>query len=348
MLKVFFVDLTEPKSHLNHMATTVNNAFREFNKEVVNLEKSNTDSARISRNWLLSQLTAFPSKIDSFPLDYPEKHVKFGSFARNTKIRPLDDIDLMYCLHGSSAYYSIDTTNTHKYYIHTENSSEELKNLSSDNNILNSIKVVNKLVKSLSEIPQYSKSEIKRNQEAAVLNLSSYDWCFDIVPCLYAIDGFYLIPDGSGNWKATDPLKDQENVSSTNSKYEGKALQLIRTLKYWNTNFLSPKIGSYLFEVLILNFIKSKEELTAFIDINVRDFFIYLKDNIFYDVYDPKGIQGNINNLLHEQKQRISNKANSCLNLANEAITYEVSSKDQEKAIKKWREIFGNDFPTYE
>jgi hypothetical protein len=43
-----------------------------------------------------------------------------------------------------------------------------------DDYSLNSIKVVNKLVKALETVPQYSNADIKRNQEAAVLNLVSY------------------------------------------------------------------------------------------------------------------------------------------------------------------------------
>lgn len=87
------------------MASTVDTAFVEFNNDIVNLLKTDTDKARTSRDWLISQLNGFPDSITNFPLNYPEKTIKYGSFSRNTKIRPLDDIDLMYCLHGSNAYY---------------------------------------------------------------------------------------------------------------------------------------------------------------------------------------------------------------------------------------------------
>lgn len=87
------------------MAKNVNQAFQEFNTNIVNLTKENTDNARSSRDWLIDQLINFPENVDDFPEDYPKRHIKYGSFARNTKIRPLDDIDLMYCLSGSSAYY---------------------------------------------------------------------------------------------------------------------------------------------------------------------------------------------------------------------------------------------------
>lgn len=330
------------------MAKSVNQAFEEFNKDVVNLIKENTDNARSSRDWLITQLLNFPKNIEDFPNDYPEKHIKYGSFARNTKIRPLDDIDLMYCFGADNAYYKIDLYDNQKYYINTENATENLKKLSNEDYTLNSIKLVNKLVKALDTVPQYSNAETKRNQEAAVLNLVSYDWSYDIVPCFYTVNNFYLIPDGSGNWKATNPGKDQENIKNTNTDFGGKVYQLVRTLKYWNANFTSPKLGSYLFEVLVLNFVQSKSKQNDYNDINVKDFFYYLYLNIYYDVQDPKGIQGNINSLTNEQRERISNKAKSCYDTACIAVDFEIEKKNQKMAIENWRKIFGEKFPTYE
>lgn len=330
------------------MAKSVNQAFDEFNLNVVNLYKPTTDTARSSRDWLIDQLLGFPENVDNFPNDYPEKHIKYGSFSRNTKIRPLDDIDLMYCLSGGNAYYSVDTYDPSKYYIHTPNASNDLKLLSDEYNVLNSIRVVNKLVSALKTVPQYSNSETKRNQEAAVLNLTSYAWSYDIVPCFYTVSGFYLIPDGSGNWKATNPGIDINNINQTNKDYGGKVYQLVRTLKFWNANFTSPKISSYLFEVLVINFVKKTGTQNTYNDLNIRDFFYYLYQSIYYDVQDPKGIQGNINNLTAEQRQRISNKAKDCYDIAVSAVDNELKKKDQQKAIEQWAKIFGQNFPKYE
>ncbi|MDV3970176.1 nucleotidyltransferase [Elizabethkingia anophelis] len=330
------------------MAKSVNQAFDEFNLNVVNLLKSTTDTARSSRGWLIDQLLGFPESVDNFPNDYPEKHIKYGSFSRNTKIRPLDDIDLMYCLSADNAYYYVDAYDLSKYYIHTPNASNNLKLLSDEYNVLSSIRVVNKLVSTLKNVPQYSNSEAKRNQEAAVLNLTSYAWSYDIVPCFYTVGGFYLIPDGSGNWKATNPGIDINNISETNKNYGGKVYQLVRTLKFWNANFTSPKISSYLFEVLVINFVKKSGSQNDYNDINIRDFFYYLYQTIYYDVQDPKSIQGNINDLTPEQRQRISNKAKDCYDIAVSAVDYELNKKDQQKAIEQWARIFGPNFPKYE
>lgn len=327
------------------MANTVNIAFSEFNKEVVNLASERTEKANSSRDWLYGQLNNLENKDNlNFPFKFEERHIKFGSFARKTKIRELDDVDIMFCLTGDGATYIKSYTT---YTILTPNAGFRLKNLS-DEDILNSKKVVNKLKLSLAQIEHYKSADLHSRGEAATLNLQSYEWVFDIVPCFYTDTNLYLIPDGNGNWKATDPRIDQNLVTKTNQNYDGKALQLIRTLKYWNRHHSSHTISSYLFEQIVLNFISSRTKLSTWIDFDIRDFYNYLSINIYYQVNDPKGIQGDLNILTFEQKKAISEKSTWAYNKATEATLAETNEKNQEKAINKWREIFGSKFPSYE
>lgn len=327
------------------MAKTVDAAFKEFHSDTVNLNPDRTTKANSSRDWLWDQLNSLDSKENlDYPFKYKDNHIIFGSFARKTKIRELDDIDIMFCFTANGATY-IQSGQT--YYIQTPNAGERLKKLS-DNNILNSRKVVNKVKNSLSEIEHYKSADLHSRGEAATLNLQSYEWVFDIVPCFYTDTNLYLIPDGNGNWKATDPRIDQSLVTSTNQNYDGKALQLIRTLKYWNRHNSSHTIGSYLYEQLVINFLNSKSEVSNYIDFDIRDFFNYLSIHIFYSVNDPKGIQGNLNMLSFDQQNSISDKAIWAYSKANEAISAETKEQDQEKSINKWREIFGSKYPQYE
>lgn len=189
------------------MASTVIQAFNEFLANTVNLRKEDTQTARSSRDWLVDQIAGFPDKVDKFPRIYNEKITFFGSFARRTKKRPLDDVDIMICLSAEgSTYYEGFTTIS----IDVASNAERLKSLcNTDSNTLNSIRVVNKFVSALKTVPQYRSAETKRNQEAAILQLNSYDWNFDIVPCFFTAPdstgkSYYLIPDGSGGWKKTD------------------------------------------------------------------------------------------------------------------------------------------------
>ncbi len=328
------------------MALTVNSAFTEFNRDFVNLDPERTKKARGSRDWLIDQLKGFPNKDDSFPGLYDERHVKFGSFARNTKIRELDDIDLI--LAFSADYTTYSTIMYGKYYtLNVPVTAVNLRKLCNDNGTLNSIKLINKLIGALEDIDQYKSAQKHRNQEAATLQLKSYEWNFDIIPAFYTDTGYYLIPDGNGNWKATDPRIDQDKVTTVNQKHEGKIAQIIRTLKYWNRRASMPTISSYLFENIVLNFFDSRSEISTFFDFNLRDFWGHLKYVIYYSIPDPKGFQDELNSLSQEDKDKISRKADDTYKKANDAINYEVNEKDTRKSINKWREIFGDKFPDY-
>lgn len=180
------------------MALNVNSAFNKFCDSSVNLQKSQVSQARRSREWLIGNIKLLADR-KLIPPVFGDMTIKFGSFARSTKIRPLDDIDLMLCYRGCGGVYNIVEVN--KTYTITFNSPvESFKGLCEDN-VLNSRKIVENLKMQLANLSGYSQAEIHRNQEAVTLKLSSYPWNFDIVPCFVTTSDFYLIPDGNGNWK---------------------------------------------------------------------------------------------------------------------------------------------------
>lgn len=333
------------------MAKTVITAFNEFMKDSVNLDSERTNRARASRDWLVEKILNFPNNDSDFPSIFTEKNIFFGSFARNTKIRPLDDIDIMITLKAQECTY---LEYADKIEITVPDLSTQFKKLCHDNtSILNSIKLINMFVKNLRNVSQYGSADINRNQEAATLKLSSYEWNFDVVPCFITTENiygktYYLIPDGNGNWKKTDPRLDRERTRNVNTSNCGRVLNIIRASKYWNKRPTMPSIGSYLLENLILDYYENTySEPSQYVDIELLKIFDYLKLNIYHAVNDPKNIQGNINNLSWEQKNKIANKASSDFEKAFNARKFEDEGK-QEKSINKWREILGNDFPKYE
>ncbi|ASF47827.1 nucleotidyltransferase [Methylovulum psychrotolerans] len=332
------------------MASTVISAFNEFLKDTVNLDADDVKSARISRTLLKGKIHDFPIHDSSFPALYSEKDINFGSFDRNTKKRLLDDIDMMICLNamgGTYLEYSHDNIE-----ITIDYNEKNLKYLCNPNTYqLNSIKVVNKFVSSLSSVSQYKNSQINRRQEAAVLNLTSYDWSFDIVPCFFTREDsygktFYLIPNGSGSWKKTDPRIDQEKVSDINQKNKGNVLNVIRIMKFWNKRPTMPSMSSYLIENMILNYYEYRDDASNYVDMELPNIFLYIRNNVYNSVQDPKGIQGNINHLTYDEKSKIWDRANFDYDRSVEARSLEDQGK-QKESINKWREIFGSEFPTY-
>lgn len=331
------------------MATTVNNAFDEFMKNTINLDAEIVSKARKSRDNLLYNIAEF-SQADRFFKLYDGYNEYFGSFARKTKCRELDDVDLMIGISANGATYNSDDP-WNNIRITASKSDSGQSECTRDDGTLNSTQVINKFKKKLENVREYSHSEVHRNGEAVVLNLKSKDWSFDIVPCFRTVTesngrNYYLIPNGTGNWKKTDPRKDKEHVTATNQKKNGRVLELVRLVKKWNKVKNAKTLPSYMLETMVINFADSSAELSEYIDFRFRDALEYIANHIMDPVYDMKDIQGNINSLSIYDKITISSKAKSDCEKAREAYEYE-KVKNHKAAIAKWGEIFGSDFPKY-
>jgi hypothetical protein len=330
------------------MALTVNTAFEQFMFNSVNLDPAKTEKARSSRDWLFEQVRSFQSD-SSFPKSYEEHDIAFGSFARRTKTRPLDDIDMMICLHAQGASYS---THPDRLEIQVNPATSLGRFCNEGTNTFNSIKIINKFIQKLALVPQYSSSALKRNGAAAVLSLKSYDWCFDIVPCFMTVQEldlrtYYLIPDGRGHWMKADPRIDRDRVKRINQAHEGNVLNVIRAIKYWNGRPTMPSMSSYLIEAIVLDFYDGRGTIASkFVDVEIAPVLKYISRAVHSIVCDPKGIQGDINSLNYDARVKIANRAAQDHRKASDARRLETTG-DYQASINKWREIFGSEFPTY-
>ncbi|RGN05353.1 SMODS domain-containing nucleotidyltransferase [Segatella copri] len=327
------------------MAYTVNAAFAQFIQDEVELDKMQTKTARNSRDWLLSNIENLAQN-KKIPRLYGGKSINHGSFARNTKIRPLDDIDLMVCYSGTGGVYHIVEENE-CYTISFSNGIQVLSNLCDEQGMLNSRKVIENLKGALADISGYAKADIHRNQEAATLQLTSYPWNFDIVPCFITTSDFYLIPDGKGNWKKTDPRIDQQRITKINQTNNGQLLGLIRLMKYWKKKKWGNRISSYMFETMILDYVAC-HSLSGCISQDVCSLLAYLSNAIKKPVYDYKNIQGNLNNLSIADKNELAAIAKNDWTLAFQAIIRNTDRFENiSTAISLWKKIFGDKFPNY-
>ncbi len=329
------------------MTKTVIAAFNELVKEKINLDSDDTKKARKSRDWLLWKV----AWLEDLPSLYNERHMNFGSFARNTKIRPLDDIDMLICLKANWATYF---ENDDWKIILTVPEGTNLYNLTKDNNNeLSSIKVLNLFKKWLESISQYTNSDINRHHEAVVLNLSSYDWSFDIVACFFTAEDlnnrtYYIIPDWKGDWKKTDPRIDQKLISEINSNNHWNVLVMIRLTKFWSKKYGMPEIGSYLVENFVLKYYEyNNAPVNLFPDTEFIRVLRYIKDNLYNSVPDPKWIQWDLNTLDISTKIDLQNKLN--IDIENALSAREKEEKNEYKhSIALWKKVLGQSFPDYE
>lgn len=327
---------------------TVNQAFADFMTNYVNLPAGQTDLASKSRDWLFRQIQGFPEASTDFPLLAPAFDIAFGSLARRTKIRPLDDVDVIPCLHATGGTYMDWFDGSVRITVPAM--SRLSRFCHADGRTLNSTRIINRFVKALEQVPQYEAAAINRREEAATLSLSSYPWTFDIVPGFITAperDGrsYYLIPDGQGHWKKTDPRIDRDRIARIDTQNGGRVLSAIRLSRFWNRRPTMPSAPTYMFEVMVSELYETREA-TPYVDLEFAAVLDHVGTAIWAAVPDPKSIQGNLNVLTLEERTKISDRAVADARRAQNAALLKQQG-DQRGAIRAWEEILGPDFTVY-
>ena len=348
-------------SHLNK--NNINSDLQKLIKKKVNIQADVTD-ARESREFLFQIINNF-SQNNSSMLEFAKEYdINYGSFARRTKINPLDDIDLMIGLDGHRFDYLIKNCKDVTIFPKNIFNLGTWNNFIDKNNFgisyLNSRKVLEELKRNLEKVSHYGKAEMHRNQQAITLKLNSYPWTFDIVPCFYGylynyyftpkegcysipIAGFYFIPNGNGHWMLTNPKIDQDFITNINQNCSGKLLEIIRLFKYWNKQNYN-RFPSYLLEIMIANFFRYNYVPYN----NTYDFFFdglyYLQENIGQCVNSPKNFEGNINSLDSSKIRLIRETIEKHINILND-VTFSSPYQDY---IRPLTEIFNNDASNFE
>lgn len=340
------------------MPWTVGSAFEQFRREVVDLDPENTKIARASRNYLFDQIEILAKNNPDCPkLKSNNPFINFGSFARRTKIKPLDDIDFLVIFDGSNTIAeSIYSSYTYQLkfikpptYLMSILPSMPLGQFADSNGYVNSTRLLNRIKLYLYSVKNYEKAEIRKTLQAVTLKLNSYSWNYDIVPAVPINCGsqsYFLIPDGKGNWIATDPRIDDSNTTRVNTTHEGKFLSVIRLLKYWNGIANRPSLPSYYFETLV---IKVFEYLPKIADLPnaMKLFFDKCPYYLARSCPDPKGLGPDLDaNMDWSQREKVIKVMANASMYAEYALSYQSNLKHKE-AIEQWQRIFGAKFPNY-
>jgi hypothetical protein len=143
-----------------------------------------------------------------------------GSFARHTKIWPLDDIDIYFPIDGAGLFY-VQNGGRLPFSLLTDNPSRPQRLLNAEwlrGQYIGSDLVLSGFLKAVAQA--YPNSKLRGDQHAVCLGTTvaatseSVGIGFDIVPCFcLAPDGggtnIYLIPDGCGSWLRTNRVLTQ-------------------------------------------------------------------------------------------------------------------------------------------
>ena len=241
--------------------STVGRRLEAFLAEEIAIPATARTGASNSQTYLRQVLRNKANSDDSFPELLTRSDCDFlgGSFARHTKIWPLDDIDLFLPLEGGRLIYHNNGNRLPFTVLSDGRASRLTQDRWQTYGNVDSTKVLNGLRDGLRET--YPSSIVKLdkhcvNLQTTVAATAESDGIgFDVVPCfcLTPDDGseaFYLVPDGSGGWMRSNPRKDTDICTELNN-YHGTYRQAVRLVKNWNKTQVSNAFQSYYIELAL-------------------------------------------------------------------------------------------------
>lgn len=188
-----------------------------------------------------------------------------GSFARHSKIWPLDDIDLYFPIDGHGLAY-LQSGARLPYTLRSDGVLSQ-NPLMQGNRWRSELGVSStRLLTGFSTVLQrrYPNSSIAPDGQAVKVQFThnetedSNGLGYDIVPC-FSLDPdrsgehrFYLIPDGQGGWLRTNPRIDTDVSITLHRRTGGRFRPAVKLVKFWNGQVLGSVFSSYFVELAIM------------------------------------------------------------------------------------------------
>jgi hypothetical protein len=242
-----------------------------------------------------------------------------GSYRRHTLIPPLKDADV-------DIFVVLDPSYYHNY--NGQNGGQA--------GLLDRVKRT--LLRTYTQTP-----DISRNGQAITIRFS--DFSVDVVPAFKRQGGGYLIANGiTQSWISTDPKQHVELVSAMNTRQQGLFVPLIRLLKSWNRSH-SSYFRSFHLEVLMLQIMQAVT-ITDYPS-GMRYFFDKARDLVRVQNPDPAGYGGDVGSYINGSKVeeavlRLQRAYEGALRAEDHARRN--ATRD---ALNSWRQLVGENFPSY-
>jgi hypothetical protein len=287
---------------------TVAEAFEQFKSEL-ELPDREQDKAAAAQKAIREHVSSHLFIADSFLT---------GSYARFTKITPLNDVDVVFVRNtgrvGLATYGGI------------------LPGLALDE----VAEAVRKAYPSTAWIQKQSRS--------VNVQIAGIQFGFDLIPAWLRDPNGFWIPDAdTGSWIATDPEGHAQILTEANKQCDNKLKPIIKMAKHWSRNN-HDLLRSFHIE-LICRAIFLNNPITTW-RFAVARFLLELSNFVGRPMMDPIYGQSRVDGVLSvkETADLLSRCSYDAQN-AIDALDLEAAGKDAE-AITKWRSIFVKGFPS--
>lgn len=291
---------------------TVDDAFKKFKSR---LEITETEQQAASR-----RQQAIRSQIDG-GIDVANDFLT-GAYVRDTKTKPLRDVDIMVVLGDEETSYR----DRHP------------------SGILQRVRDV--------LVPHYSAERVVTDRRCvrvdfgigAVDDLTGEVISFDVVPAFATGDNFEIPDDVLGSWITTNPKDHAAKATQANQDFSLAWKPLVKMLKQWNRSNGGPIEPSFLIEVLALKLLDAP--WSGSYPYEIRQFFASAADRIADGWADPAGVGPPISDVLDSDPSKMA-RARSALRDAESACT-EALRLDRDgrtgDSLSAWQALFGSAF----
>lgn len=243
-----------------------------------------------------------------------------GSYGRNTAVNGFSDLDMIFQLP-----YSVYK----KYNDYIGNGQSAL---------------LQEVKRSIEKT--YSKTSIRGDGQVILVPFTD-GLTYEVVPAFINDNDSYTYPDANsgGRWRVTNPRPEILAIRTRNDQCNKNLVWLCRMMRVWKNKWEVP-IGGLLVDTLAYQFIetwKHRDKSFMYYDWMCRDFFDFMakqdKEKAYWKA--PGSGQSVYGKGLFQWKAR------RCCNIAIEACEHESANPKREWSAKqKWREVFGNQFPS--
>lgn len=166
----------------------------------------------------------------------------------------------------------------------------------------------------------------------------------DVVPAFGKGDAYEIPDDVLGEWITTDPRVHAERATAANKAFSGQWKPLVKMAKKWNQHNGEPVEPSFLIEVLALRLVDGP--WGGDYPYELRQFFASAADRLGDGWADPAGLGPAVSDCLDEdsQKMRAAHDALAAAEAAcTEALRLNRSGRTGD-ALSEWQRLFGPTF----
>jgi hypothetical protein len=236
-----------------------------------------------------------------------------GSYSRGTLTRWQRDVDLMAAL-SVSEYDSTYGNDSRKFLYFVRDALDE----------------------------EYESTKVSSRLVSVKLDFS--DFVVDVVPCFRRDGGGFLIPNGAGGWKATNPPFHYELMKDADAAHGNRLKPLARLMKAWNLAN-GHHLASFHVELMTERMWRDDKigPYAGAVASTLKTMPSWLR-NAFPD---PWAAGGNIDADLSRDDRAVAIRMlEEDADNAEQAIAY-VDQGQTEKAFKRWDVVYHGYFPGY-